>query len=96
MGHLTDLFRQMRSSAAMDAEPPLPASKRIRSTDKRLGPREDARPKPEHGYKVFVSNLHHKVTQNDISVSLNFDACVLKFNQLCCWNRSCSAMLDPS
>lgn len=57
----------------MDAEPPLPASKRIRSTDKRLGPREEPKPKFEQGYKVFVSNLHHKVTEEDISVSIAFD-----------------------
>lgn len=60
----------MRSTAAMDAEPPLPASKRIRSTDKRLGPREEPRAKFEQGYRILVSNLHHKVTQEDISVSL--------------------------
>ena len=47
-----------------------PASKRIRSTDKRLGPREEAKPKSESGFKIYVSNLHPKVTQEDIVVSI--------------------------
>jgi len=57
-------FKQ--SSAAMDREMIPSASKRIRSTDKRLGPREEAKPKSEPGFKIYVSNLHPKVTQEDI------------------------------
>jgi hypothetical protein len=51
----------------MDMEPPLPASRRIRPTDKRLGPREEIK-RPDAGYRVYVDNLHHKVTQEDIFV----------------------------
>ena len=47
------------------------ASKRIRVTDKRLGPREEVKPKSEPGFKIFVSNLHPKVTQEDIVVSIS-------------------------
>jgi len=54
------------SSAAMDREMIPQASKRIRVTDKRLGPREEVKPKSEPGFKIFVSNLHPKVTQEDI------------------------------
>lgn len=54
------------SSAAMDCEPPLSATKRILATEKRLGPRGEVKSKPESGHRVYVSNLHHKVTQEDI------------------------------
>ena len=53
----------------MDCEPPLSATKRILATEKRLGPRGEIKSKPESGYRVYVSNLHHKVTQDDIVVS---------------------------
>jgi len=54
------------SSAAMDRELMPSVSKRIRSTDKRLGPREEMKAKSEPGFKIYVTNLHHKVTQEDI------------------------------
>ena len=51
----------------MDLEPPPPASKRIRPVEKRLEPREEVMSKrPDLGHRVYVSNLHHKVTQEDI------------------------------
>ncbi len=53
----------------MDCEPPLSATKRILATEKRLGPRGEVKSKPESGHRVYVSNLHHKVTQEDIVVS---------------------------
>lgn len=56
-----------RSSAAMDLDP-LPISKRIRSTDQRLGPRDEPKSKADSsGYRVCVSNLHPRVTQEDIA-----------------------------
>ena len=62
------------STAAMDCEPPLSATKRISVAEKRLGPRGDMKSKPETtGHRIYVSNLHHKVTQEDIAVSLLFD-----------------------
>ena len=53
----------------MDRELMPSVSKRIRSTDKRLGPREEMKAKSEPGFKIYVTNLHHKVTQEDIVVS---------------------------
>ena len=53
----------------MDLDP-LPISKRIRSTDQRLGPRDEPKSKADSsGYRVCVSNLHPRVTQEDIAVS---------------------------
>lgn len=60
------------STAAMDCEPPLSATKRILSAEKRLGPRTEVKSKPETGHRIYVSNLHPKVTQEDIVVSLLF------------------------
>ncbi|KAK4026124.1 polymerase delta-interacting protein 3 [Daphnia magna] len=60
-----DLKHNM-STAAMDCEPPLSATKRILSAEKRLGPRTEVKSKPETGHRIYVSNLHPKVTQEDI------------------------------
>jgi hypothetical protein len=64
--HPEPSYNFKQSSAAMDCEPPPSASKRIQTTEKRLGPRDEVKPKAESGFKVYVSNLHPKVTQEDI------------------------------
>ena len=55
----------------MDCEPVQPISKRIRATDKRLGPREEPKARSDLGHRVYVDNLHSKVTQEDIIVRLS-------------------------
>ena len=72
------LVLQKQSTAAMDCEPLPSASKRIRSTDKRLGPREDVKTNTDPGFKVYVSNLHHKVTEEDILVCYTMIICLAK------------------
>ena len=53
----------------MDIDVPVPLSKRIRSTNQRLGPRDEPNAKADVGHKVCVSNLHPKVTEEDIAAS---------------------------
>lgn len=61
---------QKHSTAAMDMEPLPSATKRIRPiADKRLGSRDEPKHLPDAGHRVYVDNLHPKVTQEDIFVS---------------------------
>lgn len=63
------LLIQSRSTAAMDCSPPPSASQRIRTSG--FVGASGLRQTPvnsESGHCVFVSNLHPKVTQDDIRV----------------------------